>query len=86
MIGAWNKVLVAAGSVLPGVGNHFASLGAWEEQLTDRPVAPDRADNLTGPQDHETDHGARGGFDEQAHGFADPRFLRTLPHAAAACS
>ena len=30
IVGSWNKLLVAAGSVLPGFGNQFAGLSAWE--------------------------------------------------------
>ena len=35
VIGSWNKLLVAAGQIAPGVGNHYAALGAWESQLAD---------------------------------------------------
>jgi hypothetical protein len=33
-------------SLWPGLGNHFASLGAWNRQLTKEPVAVDRPSNL----------------------------------------
>ncbi|MGI0151913.1 MAG: SDR family oxidoreductase, partial [Thermoplasmata archaeon] len=81
VVGSWNKLLVAAGSLFPGVGNHYASLGAWESQLTDRPVAADRPVNLRYPVDADDDHGAHGMFDRRAGGFLDPSFLRTLPDA-----
>ena len=81
VIGAWNKLLVAAGQVAPGLGNHYAALGAWESQLTDEEVRPDRADNLRSPADADCDAGAHGMFDDKAGGFLDPSFLRTLPAA-----
>jgi len=81
VIGAWNRALVAAGSIAPGFGNHYAALGAWESQLTDRPLPADRPDNLRSPVDAGRDHGAHGVFDEEAGGFLDPSFLRTLPNA-----
>ncbi|WP_261562075.1 SDR family oxidoreductase [Frankia tisae] len=82
IIGSWNKALVAAGSLAPGFGNHYAALGAWESQLTDAPLAPDRPDNLRAPADGEHDVGAHGIFDDQAGGFTDPSFLRSLPSTA----
>ena len=30
----------------PGLGNHYAALGAWDTQLTDQTIRPDRPDNL----------------------------------------
>ncbi len=81
IIGSWNKLLVAAGSVAPGFGNHYAALGAWDTQLTGQPVGPDRPDNLRAPADDQRDAGAHGIFDGQAGGFLDPSFLKTLPAA-----
>ncbi|HEY6472607.1 MAG TPA: SDR family oxidoreductase [Acidimicrobiales bacterium] len=81
-IGSWNKLLVAAGQLLPGVGNQYAALGAWDTQLTDQPIASDRPDNLRHPVDVDRDHGAHGIFDDRAGGFTDPAFLKTLPDAA----
>ena len=37
VVGAWNKLLVVAGSLFPGLGNTYAALGAWDTQLTDLP-------------------------------------------------
>src|SRR3954470_20444913 len=42
VLGSWNKLLVAAGQVAPGFANHFAARGAWETQLTDQPLSPER--------------------------------------------
>ena len=82
ILGSWNKVLVAAGQVVPGFGNHFAALGAWDTQLTDRPISKDRPANLHRPLDDDLDAGAHGDFDDRAGGFLDPSFLRTLPQTA----
>jgi short-subunit dehydrogenase len=83
VLGSWNKVLVAGARAVPGVGNHFAALGAWQEQLEDRPVAPDRPANLFAPVDVDTDHGPHGTFGDRARGFLTPSFLVTLPRAGA---
>ena len=53
IVGTWNKLLVAAGQVAPGLGNHYAALGAWDSQLTDQPVSPARPDNLRAAADDE---------------------------------
>ena len=82
VIGSWNKLLVLAGRLFPGLGNQYAALGAWNTQLTSEPISPRRRANLYEPVDAETDHGARGGFDDRAGGFLDPSFLKTLPVTA----
>jgi short-subunit dehydrogenase len=82
VLGSWNKVLVAASRATPGLGNQFAARGAWEEQLSDRPVQPDRPVNLFEPADAGRDFGAHGSFDDRAKGFFTPSFLVTLPKAA----
>ena len=38
VVGSWNKLLVAAGQIAPGFGNHYAALGRLG-QPTDRPAA-----------------------------------------------
>ena len=83
VIGSWNKLLVAAGQIAPGLGNHYAALGAWDTQLADLPIGRDRPDNLNHPADDEEDAGAHGIFDGKAGGFFDPSFLKTLPKRVA---
>jgi NAD(P)-dependent dehydrogenase (short-subunit alcohol dehydrogenase family) len=83
VLGAWNRVLVFAGELVPGYGNQYAALGGWESQLTDQPLSPGRRSNLRAPVDDTTDHGAEGEFGETAKGMADPGFLRSLPTTAA---
>ncbi len=82
VVGSWNKLLVAAASVAPGLGNQYAAIGAWASQLTSQPDEPDRPCNLYEPADRDHDHGAHGSFDGRAGGFTDPSFLETLPETA----
>jgi NAD(P)-dependent dehydrogenase (short-subunit alcohol dehydrogenase family) len=82
VIGSWNKILVVAAKLAPGLGNQYAAIGAWESQLTSQLVRPDRPSNLYEPADVDVDHGAHGKFDHDAHGFFSPSFLKTLPKTA----
>jgi hypothetical protein len=79
VIGSWNKLLVLAGRLFPGLGNQYAALGAWSTQLTSERISADRPVNLYEPADAERDHGAHGQFDHMAGGFLDPSYLKTLP-------
>jgi NAD(P)-dependent dehydrogenase (short-subunit alcohol dehydrogenase family) len=83
VVGAWNRLLVLAATLAPGLANHFAALGAWDEQLSSRPVQPDRPSNLDVPADAVVDFGSHGTFDDVSHGCLTPSFLRTLPKAGA---
>jgi hypothetical protein len=83
VVGSWNRLVVLAGRFTPGLGNHYAARGAWETQLTDQPIDPDRPVNLRHPVDDDHDVGAHGIFDDRAGGFWDPSFLRSLPSAVA---
>ncbi len=82
VLGAWNKLIVAAAQLAPNLGNHYAALGAWESQMTDIPVPPDRRTDLRQPVDDDSDYGSHGMFDGRAKGVLDPSFLRSLPNAA----
>ncbi len=82
IIGSWNKILVFVAQLVPGFGNQYAAIGAWESQLTSQKVRPDRPSNLYEPADVHADHGAHGEFDHDAHGFFTPSFLETLPQTA----
>lgn len=81
VLGSWNKILVWASRAAPGLGNQFAARGAWDEQLSDRPLQPGRQVNLYEPADAGIDFGAHGTFDKYARGFFSPSFLVTLPKA-----
>ena len=82
VIGSWNKILVMAGRLFPGLGNQYAALGAWSTQLTSEHISADRPVNLYKPADADQDHGAHGRFDNMAGGFLDPSYLKTLPATA----
>jgi NAD(P)-dependent dehydrogenase (short-subunit alcohol dehydrogenase family) len=82
VIGSWNKLLVVVAKLVPGLGNQYAAIGAWESQLTEQTVSPDRAVNLYEAADDDLDHGAHGSFDDKAGGFMDPSFLKSLPETA----
>ncbi len=81
IVGSWNKLLVVLASLMPGLGNHYAAIGAWDTQLTGEQIA-DRAGNLYEPVDAGEDHGSHGAFDAQAHGVFTPSFLESLPKTA----
>ena len=51
VIGSWNKILVLAGRMFPGLGNQYAALGAWSTQLTSEHISADRPANLYEPVD-----------------------------------
>jgi len=82
ILGSWNKMLVLVDSLAPGVGNQYAALAAWDAQLTDETIDPDRSSNLMGPVDNDSDQGCHGVFDDQSGGMLDPSFLRSLPQTA----
>ena len=82
VVGSWNKLLVLAGRLFPGLGNQYAALGAWDAQLTDQKTSADRPVNLHEAADGKTDYGAHGIFDERAGGFFDPSFIKSLPATA----
>lgn len=84
VLGSWNKLVAAAGSLTPGVGNRFAAATAVSSQLADRPVQPDRPANLWAPADDSVDFGAHGSFENLTGGALAPAFLRTLPGSIAA--
>lgn len=79
ILGSWNWLIVQMARIMPGVGDHFMARSGVSGQLSDRPVDPDRPDDLFAPVDELDDHGARGVFSGRAHGFWTPEFLRGIP-------
>ena len=79
VLGSWNKMLVAVASIFPSLANQYAAIGAWESQLTDRPVPPDRPMNLWSPVDQAEDEGAHGIFDREAKGVLSKQFIESMP-------
>ncbi len=82
IVGSWNKMLVLTDTLLPSVGNQYAAEAAWDAQLADTEISPDRPANLSEPVDAATDHGPHGSFDSRAGGVTDPTFVRSLPRTA----
>lgn len=82
VVGSWNQLLVTMASLFPGLATQYAAIGAWEAQLTDMPVTPDRPVNLYHPVDDTADMGAHGIFDETAAGVLAPQFVESLPSNA----
>jgi short-subunit dehydrogenase len=83
VFGSFNKLLVAAGRLFPRFANQYASLAAWDSQLTDERIDPARPANLEHPVDDSHDAGAHGIFDSRADGVRDPSFLSSLPSTGA---
>ena len=74
----WPTTLVILGDkIAPGVADRYLARTNYEAQQTDRPVEPDRDDNLDRPLDGERDHGAHGAFDERARGGDGQWWLTT---------
>jgi hypothetical protein len=82
VVGSWNKLVTLAGKLMPGVGNHYAAVAAWDTQLSERGASGDRPVNLWEPVDAASDHGAHGIFDDMARGAVDPKFLESMPDNA----
>jgi short-subunit dehydrogenase len=83
IVGSWNRMLVIANKVAPGVLDHFAAATSWDgQQLADEPGTG--FDNLDSPVDGApgTDRGAHGRFGRRDGGVLDPSFLSTLPGVA----
>jgi NAD(P)-dependent dehydrogenase (short-subunit alcohol dehydrogenase family) len=59
VVSGMGKVLSVAGSVAPRMTDRYMERTTFESQKTDRPVSPDRRDNLYTALEH--DGGARGG-------------------------
>jgi NAD(P)-dependent dehydrogenase (short-subunit alcohol dehydrogenase family) len=57
---------VYGNKVAPGLLDRFLARTNYDAQQTDRPVEPDRPDNLWAPLDDDRDLGAHGVFDDEA--------------------
>ncbi|HST26243.1 MAG TPA: SDR family oxidoreductase [Gaiellaceae bacterium] len=65
MVG-WPTVKAILGNaVAPGIADRYLADSGYDAQQTDRPVAPDRSDNLFEPVNE--DRGAHGPFDDESH-------------------
>jgi short-subunit dehydrogenase len=65
-VGAPTVVAIAGQKVAPGIADRYLGRTGYASQQTDRPISPDRRDNLYEPVPG--DHGAHGPFDARATG------------------
>jgi short-subunit dehydrogenase len=84
ILGGFNRMLIAANKVAPGVLDHYVARTTVEGQQLDEPVDPDRPDDLFAPVDGDEghDHGPRGRFGADEGGMLNPRWLATVPGMA----
>ena len=64
-VGLSSTIVIAGNKLLPGLGDWYLAKTGYDSQQTDKPVDPDRPDNLYDPVPG--DHGAHGNFDEHSH-------------------
>ena len=68
LVGASTVLTVTANKIVPGLLDRYLARTGYGSQQADQPREPDAASgNLDRPSDTETDHGAHGSFDSNAH-------------------
>lgn len=82
-VGSWNRMILKANAVAPGVLDHFLARTGHGSQVA-RGLRPDPADDLFVPEDDRegSDRGVRGRFGNQAHGVLAGAFVGSLPTLA----
>jgi NAD(P)-dependent dehydrogenase (short-subunit alcohol dehydrogenase family) len=85
-VGASTAATILGQKLAPALLDRYLAKTGYESQQTAQPVDPDRPKNLYTPADQDagTDHGAHGGFDEQALN-RDPQ-LWMSHHPRATCT
>jgi NAD(P)-dependent dehydrogenase (short-subunit alcohol dehydrogenase family) len=68
---------ILANKVAPGLLDRYLATSNYQAQQADRPISPDRPDNLWEPGDGERDFGARGDFDCQSRASSAQWWLTT---------
>jgi NAD(P)-dependent dehydrogenase (short-subunit alcohol dehydrogenase family) len=66
-VGGSTVATILANKVLPAALDRYLARTGYRAQQEDRPVAPERPDNLGAPVDEHVDAGAHGRFDDRAH-------------------
>ncbi len=61
---------IVGDKIAPGLLDHYLAATGYKGQQTDKPVSPNRRDNLWEPVDQERDHGAHGSFDARASNWS----------------
>jgi NAD(P)-dependent dehydrogenase (short-subunit alcohol dehydrogenase family) len=82
LLGGFNRFLVLANKVAPGVVDHFVARTSIEGQQTDLDADPDRPFDLWEPVDADRDHGARGIFAGDEGGLRRWDFWAGVPKMA----
>src|SRR4051812_25229263 len=77
VLGGFNRFLIVANKVAPGIVDHYVARTATDSQQSDRPAGTDI--DLWSPVDADEDHGARGPYRELEGGMRNPRWLVTVP-------
>lgn len=81
VLGGFNRMLIVANKVAPGIVDHYVARTGVDSQQTDQP--PSGQADLWAPVDADEDHGTRGPFGELEGGMRNPRWLRTVPQLVA---
>ena len=74
----WSATLAIVGDkIAPGLADRYLVRTSYDAQQADRPVAPNRRDNLHRPVDDDRDYGAHGVFDDRSRGPDSQWWLTT---------
>jgi hypothetical protein len=82
-VGSPTSLAILANKLVPGLLDRYLARTNYEAQQTDRPVDPDRPDNLWQPVDAARDFGAHGDFDDRSR-RTDPQWWLATHRGAVA--
>ena len=83
VVGTPSALAILLNKLSPGLLDRYLARTNIEAQQTERPVDPNRPDNLLHPVDADRDFGTHGDFDGRAH-RTDPQWWLTTHHGATA--
>jgi short-subunit dehydrogenase len=83
VVGTPSALAILANKLAPGLLDRYLARTNIEAQQTERPVDPNRPDNLFQPVDAERDFGTHGDFEGRAH-RSDPQWWLTTHHGMTA--
>jgi short-subunit dehydrogenase len=83
VVGGFNRFLVAANKLAPGVIDHYVARTAVDSQQSERDADPGARFDLWEPVDDDHDAGARGDHGDQEGGVVGSGWLLTTPKLAA---
>jgi NADP-dependent 3-hydroxy acid dehydrogenase YdfG len=82
VVGGFNRFLVAANKLAPGVIDHYVARNAVESQQTERDAPADARFDLWEPVDDGEDRGARGAYGDKEGGVLGSGWIYTTPKLA----